>query len=112
MKRQTATMTRRDFLQFAGKTAAVSAGALLTGCAQTAMQSSTKAGGGLRAIDIHHHYIPLELIDEVKRNGKALGVEYFPGRPTKTILCKSNFPRAIDSTRIHAWRKSKIASTL
>ena len=93
MKRQTATMTRRDFLQFAGKTAAVSAGALLTGCAQTAMQSSTKAGGGLRAIDIHHHYIPLELIDEVKRNGKALGVEYFPPKDAKDNPLQIQFPK-------------------
>ena len=93
MKRQTSTMTRRDFLQFAGKTAAVSAGALLTGCAQTAMQSSTKAGGGLRAIDIHHHYIPLELIDEVKRNGKALGVEYFPPKTDKDNPLQIQFPK-------------------
>jgi len=93
MKRQTSTMTRRDFLQFAGKTAAVSAGALLTGCAQTAMQSSTNAGGGLRAIDIHHHYIPLELIDEVKRNGKALGVEYFPPKTDKDNPLQIQFPK-------------------
>ena len=112
MKRQTSTMTRRDFLQFAGKTAAVSAGVLLTGCTQTATQSSIKPGGGsLRAIDIHHHYIPLELIDEVKRNGKALGIEYFPPKDAKAIHCRSNFPKATGSTRIHGWRKSIIAST-
>ncbi len=93
MKRPTSTMTRRDFLQFAGKTAAVSAGMLLMGCAQTATQPSTKPGGsGLRAIDIHHHYIPLELIDEVKRNGKALGVEYFPPKDTKDNPFQIRFP--------------------
>lgn len=27
------------------------------------------------AIDIHHHYVPLQLIDETKKHGKALGVE-------------------------------------
>jgi aminocarboxymuconate-semialdehyde decarboxylase len=93
MKRQASTMTRRDFLQFAGKTAAVSAGALLTGCVQTSMQSSTRAGGGsLHAIDIHHHYIPLELIDEVKRNGKTLGVEYFPPKDAKDNPFQIRFP--------------------
>jgi aminocarboxymuconate-semialdehyde decarboxylase len=29
----------------------------------------------MRAIDIHHHYVPNELIGEAKRHGKALGVE-------------------------------------
>src|SRR5919108_6228559 len=28
-----------------------------------------------RAIDIHHHYVPNELIQEAKRHGKALGIE-------------------------------------
>ena len=29
----------------------------------------------MKAIDIHHHYMPRSLIDEAKRHGKALGVE-------------------------------------
>jgi aminocarboxymuconate-semialdehyde decarboxylase len=29
----------------------------------------------MRAIDIHHHYVPHELINEVKHHGKALGIE-------------------------------------
>ncbi len=33
--------------------------------------ASLKAG----AIDIHHHYVPAGLVEEAKRNGKALGVE-------------------------------------
>jgi len=86
-------MHRRDFLQFAGKAAAVSAGALLTGCAQTSTSSSTRAVGGTpSAIDIHHHYIPLELIEEVKRNGKALGVEYFPPKDAKDNPFQIRFP--------------------
>jgi aminocarboxymuconate-semialdehyde decarboxylase len=33
-----------------------------------------------RAIDIHHHYFPPELVDEIKKHGKALGIEFFkPG---------------------------------
>ena len=27
------------------------------------------------AIDIHHHYVPEEIIDEARRHGKALGIE-------------------------------------
>jgi aminocarboxymuconate-semialdehyde decarboxylase len=30
-----------------------------------------------RAIDIHHHYVPNEVIGEAKRHGKTLGVEVF-----------------------------------
>ncbi len=29
----------------------------------------------LKAIDIHHHYVPQEVLEETKRHGKALGVE-------------------------------------
>ena len=28
-----------------------------------------------RAIDIHHHYVPKQLLDETRRHGKALGVD-------------------------------------
>ena len=27
------------------------------------------------AYDIHHHYVPIEVIGEVKRHGKALGID-------------------------------------
>jgi len=33
-----------------------------------------------RAIDIHHHYVPKELIEEIKRHGGALGVELLEGK--------------------------------
>ena len=99
MGKESLTISRRGFLKFAGKTAAVSAGVPLRLC-QTSMQPAGKtAGGSARAIDIHHHYIPLELIDEVKRNGKALGASNtFRRRPPKTIRSRSNFPKAIGST--------------
>lgn len=29
----------------------------------------------MKAIDVHHHYVPKQLIDEAKHHGKALGVE-------------------------------------
>src|SRR5918994_2014715 len=28
-----------------------------------------------KAIDIHHHYVPKQLIEETRRHGKALGVD-------------------------------------
>ena len=62
-------------------------------CADRDANHRQKAGGGLRAIDIHHHYIPLELIDEVKRNGKALGVEYFPPKTAKDNPLQIQFPK-------------------
>ena len=81
------------FSKVAGKTAAVSA-AFLSGCAQTSMQPAGRSAGGLaHAIDIHHHYIPPELIDEVKRNGQALGVEYFPPKDAKDNPFQIRFPK-------------------
>jgi aminocarboxymuconate-semialdehyde decarboxylase len=80
-------MSHRDFLKFTAKTAAVSSG-LLAACATSSTTSRTTAS----AIDIHHHYIPLELIDEVKRNGKTLGVEYFPPKDAKDNPFQIRFP--------------------
>ena len=80
--------TRRDFLKFTAKTAIVSSG-LLAGCSAT---SSSKPIS-LSAIDIHHHYIPLELIEEVKIHGKALGVEYFPPKDAKDNPFQIQFPK-------------------
>ena len=76
MGKESSTISRRGFLKFAGKTAAVSA-AFLSGCAQTSMQSAGRsAGGPARAIDIHHHYFPPELIDEIRPIGdQAAGVD-------------------------------------
>jgi aminocarboxymuconate-semialdehyde decarboxylase len=80
--------SRRDFLRLAAKSAIVSSG-LLSGCASVSPGGTQTAA---RAIDIHHHYIPLELIDEVKRNGKALGVEYFPPKTPKDNPFQIRFP--------------------
>ena len=86
---ETSTITRRDFLRLTAKTAVVSSG-VLSGCASL---STGGASSATRAIDIHHHYIPLELIDEVKRNGKALGVEYFPPKDAKDNPFQIQFPK-------------------
>ncbi|HYA27559.1 MAG TPA: amidohydrolase family protein [Acidobacteriota bacterium] len=87
MAQEISKLARRDFLKLAGKSAIISSG-LLTGCATTATTSRTAAS----AIDIHHHYIPLELIDEVKRNGKTLGVEYLPPKNPKDNPFQIRFP--------------------
>jgi aminocarboxymuconate-semialdehyde decarboxylase len=88
MAYETSSCSRRDFLRLAAKSAVVSSG-LLSGC------SIVSRGGGTTAspaVDIHHHYIPLELIDEVTRNGKALGVEYFPPKTPKDNPFQIRFP--------------------
>ena len=95
MGKDSLTISRRDFLKFAGKTAAVSA-AFLSGCAQTSMQSAGRsAGGPARAIDIHHHYFPPELIDEIKRKVKRSEVSNtFRQRTPRTIRSRSDFQRS------------------
>jgi aminocarboxymuconate-semialdehyde decarboxylase len=78
---------RRDFLRLAAK-GAVASTAVLSGCAAVSSDSASAS----RAIDIHHHYVPPELIDEVKRNGKTLGVEYFPPKTPKDNPLQIRFP--------------------
>lgn len=92
MAHETSPYSRRDFLRLAAKSVVVSSG-LLSGCATVSPGGGTTAS---RAIDIHHHYIPLELIDEVKRNGKALGVEYFPPKDAKANPFQIQFPNSDD----------------
>jgi hypothetical protein len=29
----------------------------------------------MTAVDVHHHYVPKQLIEETKRHGKVLGVD-------------------------------------
>ena len=89
MLNENSTISRRDFLKFTAKTAVVSSG-LLSGCAS---MSSESAGQTASAIDIHHHYIPPELIEEVKTNGKTLGVEYFPPKDAKDNPLQIRFPK-------------------
>jgi aminocarboxymuconate-semialdehyde decarboxylase len=97
MKAIGVNVSRRDFLKGMGETAIASSGVLISGCAQN-FASSTTGGrnpssegasfaqatgaqddkirkGPARAIDVHHHYFPPELKEEIKRHGKALGVE-------------------------------------
>ncbi len=90
MATKSPVFSRRDFLKFAGMSAAVSTG-LLAGCAALSPDRSS-VGTDARAIDIHHHYIPPELIEAVKNNGKALGVEYFPPKQAKDNPLQIRFP--------------------
>ena len=92
MGKESSTISRRGFLKFAGKTAAVSA-AFLSGCAQTSMQAAGRsATEPARAIDIHHHYFAPEMINEIKQHGKALGIEYFPPKDAKDNPFRIQFP--------------------
>ena len=90
MQRELSNITRRDFLKLAGKAAAVSSG-LLAGCATTS--TPDRGANAARAIDIHHHYFAPELIDEIKKHGKALGLEYFPPKTSKDNPLQIQFPK-------------------
>jgi aminocarboxymuconate-semialdehyde decarboxylase len=93
MTKTASPYSRRHFLKLAGRGAAVSAGMMLTGCAQTSMQPAGRAAGEqLKAVDIHHHYFPAELIDEIKQHGKALGIEYIPPKDSKESPLSIKFP--------------------
>jgi aminocarboxymuconate-semialdehyde decarboxylase len=46
-----------------------------------------------RAIDIHHHYVPDEVLAETKRHGKALGVEVLEGKDGSIGLSFNGSPR-------------------
>src|SRR4029434_7790615 len=93
MSKDASPVSRRNFLKFAGKTAAVSA-AFLSGCAQTSMQPAGRSPGGLaHAIDTQRHTIPPARMDEVTRNGQALGVEYFPPKDAKDNPFQIRFPK-------------------
>jgi aminocarboxymuconate-semialdehyde decarboxylase len=87
MAKETSTFSRRDFLKLAGKTAMAS-GLWMSGCsASSVVQTGGAVPGDMRratsAIDIHHHYFAPELIDEIKRHGKALGIEYYPPKDSR-----------------------------
>lgn len=89
MSKHQANMTRRDFLSLAGKAAVASTG-LLSGCAAIA---PSRGSSTARAIDVHHHYFPMELIGEIKQHGKALGIEYFEPKDAKDNPLQLRFPK-------------------
>ncbi|MGH7809342.1 MAG: hypothetical protein ACREP5_03590, partial [Candidatus Binatia bacterium] len=60
MAEETPTIAQRDFLKLAGNAAVVSSG-LLSGCASVTAGGSAHTAA--RAIDIHHHYFPPDLIN-------------------------------------------------
>ena len=45
------------------------------------------------AIDIHHHYVPEQIIEEAKRHGKSLGVEVFEARDGSTSFSFNGGPK-------------------
>ncbi|MBI4528802.1 MAG: amidohydrolase [Deltaproteobacteria bacterium] len=46
-----------------------------------------------KAIDIHHHYFPSSLVEEVKKHGKTLGAEAAENRNGETTLSFAGGPR-------------------
>ncbi|HJU60905.1 MAG TPA: amidohydrolase family protein [Candidatus Binatia bacterium] len=97
MAKETSAFSRRDFLKLAGKTA-VASGLLISGCGISSVSQTGGAASGdmrraTRAIDIHHHYFPTELIDEIKQHGKALGIEYFPPKDNRESPLSIQFPK-------------------
>jgi aminocarboxymuconate-semialdehyde decarboxylase len=94
MVRESSALSRRDFLRILGQSAAVSTGMVLSGCSQIAPRTGPESpGGSALAIDIHHHYFAPELIDEIKRHGTALGVEYLPPKDGKGNPFRIRFPK-------------------
>ena len=112
MGKESSTISRRGFLKFAGKTAAVSA-AFLSGCAQNSMQPAERSAGGLAsAIDIHHHYFPPELIDEIKQHGQsARRHRVLSSKASQRQSLSNSISGGGDSGRIRGWLKSRIVST-
>ena len=99
MANENSAISRRDFLIGLGKAAGISSGLFISGCvlpsmvqtggsatghlAQPAQPLYDRPRGPARAIDIHHHYFPAELVDEIKKHGRALGIEYLPPRNSR-----------------------------
>ena len=97
MAREPSAFSRRDFLKLAGKTAMAS-GLLISGCGISSVSQTGGAASGdlrraTRAIDIHHHYFPPELIDEIKQHCKALGIEHFPPKDSRESPLSIQFPK-------------------
>ena len=112
MGKDISAISRRDFLQLTAKNAIYSA-AFLTGCAPMATDGGKKTA---RAIDIHHHYFPAELINEIKQHGKSLGIEYLPSKGEAHVLSfgKGNRtgvdPEIIDvDKRLEVMRDGRVA---
>ncbi len=91
MDKELLTISRRDFLKFASKTAVVSTG-LLSGCASM-NGARNGAASAERAIDIHHHYFAPELFTEIKNHGKALGIEFIPPKDSRQANGAIRFPK-------------------
>ena len=47
----------------------------------------------MRAIDIHHHYVPEQIVGEARRHGKALGIEVFEDKDGSIRFSFNGGPR-------------------
>jgi aminocarboxymuconate-semialdehyde decarboxylase len=49
----------------------------------------------MKAIDIHHHYVPQQLIEETKKHGKALGVEVADDKGSWSLSFNGSAPHRL-----------------
>ena len=84
-------LSRRDFLKLARRNRSRLIHSLVWLCCHVA---NRRRQDKRRAIDIHHHYIPPELIDEVKKHGKALAASnIFRRKHAKDNPLQIQFPK-------------------
>lgn len=61
-----------------------------------------------QAIDIHHHYVPKQLIDETKRHGKALGVDITDDKGSHALSFAGSKPHRLQPALLDVDRRIEI----
>src|SRR3990170_1443547 len=61
-----------------------------------------------KAIDIHHHYVPKQLIDETKRHGKALGVDITEDQGSHALSFAGSKPHRLQPALMEVDRRIEI----
>ncbi|MEX0801810.1 MAG: hypothetical protein WD688_00550 [Candidatus Binatia bacterium] len=62
----------------------------------------------MKAIDIHHHYVPKPLIEETKRHGKALGVEITEDKGSYALSFAGSRPHRLQPSLMDIDRRIEI----
>jgi aminocarboxymuconate-semialdehyde decarboxylase len=60
------------------------------------------------AIDIHHHYVPKQLIEETKRHGKALGVDITEDKGSHALSFAGSKPHRLQPALMDVERRIEI----
>ena len=61
-----------------------------------------------QAIDIHHHYVPKQLIEETKRHGKALGVDITEDKGSHALSFAGSKPHRLQPALMDVERRIEI----